>query len=163
MSYLSGVCVSHVVILRNLSHLHILLSVLLWPALINMLCECFPQRDVTVCEAGDCVKGCAHCGAFMSPAMSWQDCGQRFYCPFCDKLNEGKSCLAYSLSQFSVKAVHICPSIFAQAHLFLIVPWQNYQPTNQGRRVDCGKKPELSLGSYEILEKQTVRNGMDLF
>ncbi len=76
--------------------------------LINMLCECFPQRDVPVCEAGDCVKGCAHCGAFMSPAMSWQDCGQRFFCPFCDKLNEGKSFLAYSQSQFSVKAVHIC-------------------------------------------------------
>ncbi|KAI2664854.1 Protein transport protein Sec24C [Labeo rohita] len=68
-------------------------------------------------------EGCAHCGAFMSPAMSWQDCGQRFYCPFCDKHNE--------------------------------VPWQSYQPTNQGRRVDCEKKPELSLGSYEILEKQT--------
>ncbi len=82
--------------------------VFLWPALINMLCECFPQRDVPVCEAGDCVKGCAHCGAFMSPAMSWQDCGQRFFCPFCDKLNEGKSFLAYSHSQFSVKAVHIC-------------------------------------------------------
>ncbi|XP_050967234.1 protein transport protein Sec24C isoform X2 [Labeo rohita] len=81
------------------------------------------ERDVPVCEAGDCVKGCAHCGAFMSPAMSWQDCGQRFYCPFCDKHNE--------------------------------VPWQSYQPTNQGRRVDCEKKPELSLGSYEILEKQT--------
>ncbi|XP_043096776.1 protein transport protein Sec24C [Puntigrus tetrazona] len=81
------------------------------------------ERDVPVCEAGDCVKGCVHCGAFMSPAMSWQDCGQRFYCPFCDKLNE--------------------------------VPWQSYQPTNHGHRVDCGKKPELSLGSYEILEKQT--------
>ncbi|XP_016351685.1 protein transport protein Sec24C-like [Sinocyclocheilus anshuiensis] len=81
------------------------------------------ERDVPVCEAGDCVKGCAHCGAFMSPAMSWQDCGQRFYCPFCDKLTE--------------------------------VPWQSYQPTNQGRRVDCGKKPELSLGSYEILQKQS--------
>ncbi|XP_059407126.1 protein transport protein Sec24C isoform X2 [Carassius carassius] len=81
------------------------------------------EREVPVCEAGDCVKGCAHCGAFMSPAMSWQDCGQRFYCPFCHKLNE--------------------------------VPWQSYQPTNHGRRVDCEKKPELSLGSYEILEKQT--------
>ncbi|KAG1958215.1 protein transport protein Sec24C [Pimephales promelas] len=80
------------------------------------------QRDVPVCEAGDCVKGCVHCGAFMSPAMSWQDCGQRFYCPFCDKLSE--------------------------------VSWRSYQPTNQGRRVDWEKKPELSLGSYEILEKQ---------
>ncbi|XP_051751434.1 protein transport protein Sec24C [Ctenopharyngodon idella] len=81
------------------------------------------ERDVPVCEAGDCVKGCVHCGAFMSPAMNWQDCGQRFYCPFCNKLTE--------------------------------VPWQSYQPTNQGRRVDWEKKPELSLGSYEILEKQT--------
>ncbi|TRY99331.1 hypothetical protein DNTS_016529 [Danionella cerebrum] len=45
--------------------------------------------EVPVCDAGDCVKGCGHCGAFMSPAMSWQDCGQRFYCPFCDKLTEG--------------------------------------------------------------------------
>ncbi|XP_056313563.1 protein transport protein Sec24C [Danio aesculapii] len=81
------------------------------------------ERDVPACEAEDCVKGCVHCGAFMSPAMSWQDCGQRFYCPFCDKLTE--------------------------------VPWQSYQPTNQGRRVDWEKKPELSLGSYEILEKQT--------
>ncbi|KAA0716707.1 Protein transport protein [Triplophysa tibetana] len=80
------------------------------------------ERSVPVCEAGDCVKGCGHCGAFMSPAMSWQDCGQRFYCPFCDKLSE--------------------------------VPWQSYQPTNQGRRVDLERKPELSLGSYEILEKQ---------
>ncbi|XP_067295337.1 protein transport protein Sec24C [Pseudorasbora parva] len=81
------------------------------------------EHNVPVCEAGDCVKGCVHCGAFMSPAMSWQDCGQRFHCPFCDKLTE--------------------------------VPWQSYQPTNQGRRVDWGNKPELSLGSYEILEKQT--------
>ncbi|KAI7813287.1 putative protein transport protein Sec24C [Triplophysa rosa] len=80
------------------------------------------ERSVPVCEAGDCVKGCGHCGAFMSPALSWQDCGQRFYCPFCDKLSE--------------------------------VPWQSYQPTNQGRRVDLERKPELSLGSYEILEKR---------
>ncbi|XP_073716463.1 protein transport protein Sec24C [Misgurnus anguillicaudatus] len=86
-----------------------------------------PERGelaVPVCEAGDCVKGCRHCGAFMSPAMIWQDCGQRFYCPFCDKLND--------------------------------VPWQSYQPTSQGRRVDWERKPELSLGSYEIQEKQTA-------
>ncbi|XP_051969938.1 protein transport protein Sec24C [Xyrauchen texanus] len=85
-----------------------------------------PERGecaVSMCEAGECVKGCGHCEAFMSPAMSWQDCGQRFYCPFCDSLTE--------------------------------VPWQTYQPTNQGRRVDWDKKPELSRGSYEILEKQT--------
>ncbi|XP_022523251.2 protein transport protein Sec24C isoform X1 [Astyanax mexicanus] len=80
------------------------------------------EQTVPVCEAGECVKGCRDCGAFMSPAMSWQDCGQRFYCPFCGKLTE--------------------------------VPWQSYQPTNKGQRIDREKKPELSLGSYEILETQ---------
>ncbi|KAF4074319.1 hypothetical protein AMELA_G00238050 [Ameiurus melas] len=80
------------------------------------------ERPVPVCNAGECVKGCSKCGAFMSPAMSWQDCGQRFYCPFCGKLTE--------------------------------VPWQSYQPTNKGQRVDRDKRPELSLGSYEILETQ---------
>ncbi|XP_053336461.1 protein transport protein Sec24C [Clarias gariepinus] len=80
------------------------------------------ERSVPVCNAGECVKGCGACGAFMSPAMSWQDCGQRFYCPFCGKLTE--------------------------------VPWQSYQPTNNGQRVDREKRPELSLGSYEILEAQ---------
>ncbi|KAI4890284.1 hypothetical protein NFI96_014210, partial [Prochilodus magdalenae] len=80
------------------------------------------EQAVPVCEAGECVKGCADCGAFMSPAMSWQDCGQRFFCPFCGKLTE--------------------------------VPWQSYQPTNKGQRIDREKRPELSLGSYEILETQ---------
>ncbi|KAF5905633.1 protein transport protein Sec24C-like, partial [Clarias magur] len=46
------------------------------------------ERPVPACNAGECVKGCGACGAFMSPAMSWQDCGQRFYCPFCGKLTE---------------------------------------------------------------------------
>ncbi|XP_026878990.2 protein transport protein Sec24C [Electrophorus electricus] len=77
---------------------------------------------VPLCDAAECVKGCGSCGAFMSPAMSWQDCGQRFYCPFCGKLTE--------------------------------VPWQSYQPTNKGQRVDQEKRSELSLGSYEILETQ---------
>ncbi|XP_005755626.1 protein transport protein Sec24C-like [Pundamilia nyererei] len=60
----------------------------------------------------------------MCPAMGWQDCGQRFYCPFCGKLSE--------------------------------VPWQHYQPTNgvNGVRVDKEKRPELSTGSYEILNSQ---------
>ncbi|XP_060763294.1 protein transport protein Sec24C isoform X2 [Neoarius graeffei] len=80
------------------------------------------EIPVPVCNTGDCIKGCGVCGAFMSPAMSWQDCGQRFYCPFCGKLTE--------------------------------VPWQSYQPTNKGQRVDREKRPELSLGSYEILETQ---------
>lgn len=26
----------------------------------------------------------------MCPAMGWLDCGQRFHCPFCGKLTEGK-------------------------------------------------------------------------
>ncbi|TSN86039.1 Protein transport protein Sec24C [Bagarius yarrelli] len=80
------------------------------------------EKPVPVCNTGECVKGCGVCGAFMCPAMSWQDCGQRFYCPFCGKLTE--------------------------------VPWQSYQPTNKGQRVDQEKKPELSLGSYEILDTQ---------
>ncbi|XP_036454947.1 protein transport protein Sec24C [Colossoma macropomum] len=80
------------------------------------------ERTVPVCEMAECVKGCVECGAFMSPAMSWQDCGQRFFCPFCGKLTE--------------------------------VPWQSYQPTNKGKRIDQEKRPELSLGSYEILEAQ---------
>lgn len=44
-----------------------------------------------MCYTGECVKGCGVCGAYMSPAMSWQDCGQRFYCPFCGKLTEGQN------------------------------------------------------------------------
>ncbi|KAG7480811.1 hypothetical protein MATL_G00060150 [Megalops atlanticus] len=85
------------------------------------------ERPPPVCpsfaEKG-CVPGCNACGAHMCPFMAWQDCGQRFFCPFCGKLAE--------------------------------VPWQYYQPTNrQGRRVDSEHKPELSLGSYEILEMHT--------
>ncbi|KAI1900929.1 hypothetical protein AGOR_G00054890 [Albula goreensis] len=71
-----------------------------------------------------CVPGCSGCGAYMCPFMTWQDCGQRFFCPFCGKLTE--------------------------------VPWQYYQPTNgQGQRVDSDHKPELSLGSYDVLELHT--------
>lgn len=38
------------------------------------------------------------------------------------------------------------------------VPWQHYQPTNgvNGVRVDKEKRPELSTGSYEILNSQKV-------
>ncbi len=131
--------------------------------LINMLCECFHSVMCQFVRREIVLRAVHTAGTSWALLWAGRTVGKDSTVPFCDKLNEGKSCLAYSLSQFSVKAVHICPSIFAQAHLFLIVPWQNYQPTNQGRRVDCGKKPELSLGSYEILEKQTVRNGMDLF
>ncbi|XP_072243466.1 protein transport protein Sec24C [Leuresthes tenuis] len=79
------------------------------------------EKPLPLCKDTDCVVGCGSCGASMCPAMGWQDCGQRFYCPFCGKLTE--------------------------------VPWQHYQPTQgvEGVRVDKDKRPELSLGSYEIL------------
>ncbi|XP_070690130.1 protein transport protein Sec24C [Pempheris klunzingeri] len=82
------------------------------------------EKPLPVCKEPECVTGCSWCGASMCPAMGWQDCGQRFYCPFCGKLSE--------------------------------VPWQHYQPTKgvEGVRVDKDKRPELSLGSYEILNSQ---------
>ncbi|KAK2838022.1 hypothetical protein Q5P01_015234 [Channa striata] len=82
------------------------------------------EKPLPVCREPDCVVGCRWCGASMCPAMGWQDCGQRFYCPFCGKLSE--------------------------------VPWQHYQPTKgaDGFRVDKDKRPELSMGSYEILSSQ---------
>nr|XP_057927849.1 protein transport protein Sec24C isoform X2 [Doryrhamphus excisus] len=71
-----------------------------------------------------CVRGCHRCGASMCAAMSWQDCGQRFHCPFCGKLTE--------------------------------VPWQHYQPTDgvDGARLDRQQRPELHMGSYEVLHAQ---------
>ncbi|KAJ7993718.1 hypothetical protein DPEC_G00257580 [Dallia pectoralis] len=82
------------------------------------------ERPLPVCNEADTVKGCVQCGAYMCPAMGWQDCGQRFYCPFCGNLSE--------------------------------VGWQHYLPTKgvQGDRLDKDKRPELSLGSYEILDNQ---------
>ncbi|KAK6306013.1 hypothetical protein J4Q44_G00229380 [Coregonus suidteri] len=82
------------------------------------------ERPLSVCMEADTVKGCGECGAYMCSAMGWQDCGQRFYCPFCGKLCE--------------------------------VGWQHYQPTQgvEGNRVDREQRPELSLGSYEILDSQ---------
>ncbi|KAF0034268.1 hypothetical protein F2P81_014334 [Scophthalmus maximus] len=81
-------------------------------------------KPLPVCKEPECVSGCSGCGASMCAAMGWQDCGQRFYCPFCGKLGE--------------------------------VPWQHYQPTYgaEGARVDKDKRPELSMGSYEILGSQ---------
>lgn len=40
------------------------------------------------------------------------------------------------------------------------VPWQHYQRTKgvEGVRVDKDTRPELSMGSYEILGSQKVRN-----
>ncbi|KAF1389544.1 hypothetical protein PFLUV_G00074500 [Perca fluviatilis] len=82
------------------------------------------EKPLPVCNEPECLTGCGGCGASMCPAMGWQDCGQRFYCPFCGKLSE--------------------------------VPWQHYQPTKgvEGVRVDKDKRPELSMGSYEILHSQ---------
>lgn len=53
---------------------------------------CSFWKPLPVCQDKDCVTGCVWCGAFMCPPMEWHDCGQRFYCPFCGKLSEGKSC-----------------------------------------------------------------------
>ncbi|XP_028270110.1 protein transport protein Sec24C isoform X2 [Parambassis ranga] len=82
------------------------------------------EKSLPLCKEPDCVVGCSGCGASMCAAMGWQDCGQRFYCPFCGKLSE--------------------------------VPWQHYQPTKgvEGVRVDKDKRPELSMGSYEIIHSQ---------
>nr|XP_020492301.1 protein transport protein Sec24C-like [Labrus bergylta] len=82
------------------------------------------EKPLTVIKESERVMSCGWCGASMCPAMGWQDCGQRFYCPFCGKLSE--------------------------------VPWQHYQPTKgvEGVRVDKDKRPELSMGSYEILSPQ---------
>ncbi|GLD54386.1 protein transport protein Sec24C-like protein, partial [Lates japonicus] len=82
------------------------------------------EKPLPVCTEPECVVGCGWCGASMCPAMGWQDCGQRFYCPFCGKLSE--------------------------------VPWQHYQPTKgvEGVRVDKDKRPELCMGSYEIIKSQ---------
>ncbi|XP_061116556.1 protein transport protein Sec24C [Conger conger] len=85
------------------------------------------ERPLPVCpgtaERG-AVPGCSGCGAYMCTFMAWQDCGQRFSCPFCGKLTE--------------------------------VSWQCYQPADgRGRRTDAGCKPELSVGSYDVLELNT--------
>eukprot|EP00064_Thunnus_orientalis_P022617 superscaffoldBa00007785_g22825 len=82
------------------------------------------EKPLPLCKESECIVGCSWCGASMCPAMGWQDCGQRFYCPFCGKLNE--------------------------------VSWQHYQPTKgvDGFRVDKDTRPELHMGSYEILNSQ---------
>ena len=51
---------------------------------------CFLQTSLPLCKDSDRLPGCGGCGASMCPAMSWQDCGQRFYCPFCGELTEGR-------------------------------------------------------------------------
>nr|XP_019965819.1 PREDICTED: protein transport protein Sec24C-like isoform X2 [Paralichthys olivaceus] len=101
-----------------------LLSRLPLGALVAPLSKQNAGEPVPLCEEPECVLGCSCCGASMCRAMGWQDCGQRFYCPFCGKLSE--------------------------------VSWQHYQPTSgvEGARVDKDKRPELSMGSYEILHSQ---------
>ncbi|KAM9393058.1 protein transport protein Sec24C [Pholidichthys leucotaenia] len=102
-----------------------LLSRLPLGALVTPLVEQHAGRKpLPQCLEMDCILACGWCGASMCPAMGWQDCGQRFYCPFCGKLTE--------------------------------VPWQHYQPTKgvEGVRVDKDRRPELSMGSYEILHAQ---------
>ncbi|MED6248142.1 hypothetical protein ATANTOWER_027532 [Ataeniobius toweri] len=96
------------------------LGALVTPFSKQIACE----KPIPLCRDTDCVVGCRFCGAAMCPAMGWQDCGQRFYCPFCGKFSE--------------------------------VPWQQYQPTKgvEGVRVDKDKRPELSMGSYEILNSE---------
>ncbi|XP_023198916.1 protein transport protein Sec24C-like isoform X3 [Xiphophorus maculatus] len=84
--------------------------------------ECL--KPIPLCEHTDCVVGCRWCGASMCPAMGWQDCGQRFYCPFCGKLNE-------------VPWQQYQPTKGAK-----------------GVRVDKDKRPELSMGSYETLNSE---------
>ncbi|XP_043967509.1 protein transport protein Sec24C [Gambusia affinis] len=84
--------------------------------------ECL--KPIPLCKHTDCVVGCRWCGASMCPAMGWQDCGQRFYCPFCGKLNE------VPWQQYQpTKGVN-------------------------GIRVDKDKRPELSMGSYETLNSE---------
>ncbi|KAF7659132.1 hypothetical protein LDENG_00003000 [Lucifuga dentata] len=105
----------------------VLLSHLPLGALVTPLAkQTSVEKFLPVCRESYCVRGCGWCGASMCAAMSWQDCGQRFYCPFCGKLSE--------------------------------VPWQHYQPTEgvEGCWVDKDKRPELSLGSYEILHSQKL-------
>ncbi|XP_028850910.1 protein transport protein Sec24C isoform X2 [Denticeps clupeoides] len=58
-------------------------------AIVTPLAQLHPtEPPVPVCREEESVKGCSECGAFMCPAMNWQCCGQRFYCPFCGKLTE---------------------------------------------------------------------------
>uniref|UniRef100_A0AAV2MQT5 4Fe-4S ferredoxin-type domain-containing protein n=1 Tax=Knipowitschia caucasica TaxID=637954 RepID=A0AAV2MQT5_KNICA len=84
----------------------------------------FDQNTLPDCTESECIAGCGSCGAFMCPVMGWQDCGQRFCCPFCGKVSE--------------------------------VSWQYYQPTKgvEGVRVDKEKRPELCMGSYEVINSQ---------
>ncbi|CAJ1069455.1 protein transport protein Sec24C isoform X1 [Xyrichtys novacula] len=102
-----------------------LLSRLPLGALVTPLAEQNPEeKPLPEVKESECVRGCGWCGASMCPAMSWQDCGQRFYCPFCGKLSE-------------VPWQHYQPTKGVE-----------------GVRVDKDKRSELSMGSYEILNSE---------
>ncbi|CAL8248465.1 unnamed protein product [Merluccius merluccius] len=91
-------------------------------ALLSPLARHGPgERPLPICSEPECLKGCGECGASMCPAMSWQDCGQRFYCPFCGKFND-------------VPWQHYQPTTGVA-----------------GLRVDWDQRPELHKGSYEII------------
>lgn len=82
---------------------------------------CALQRPLSVCMEADTVKGCGECGAYMCSAMGWQDCGQRFYCPFCGKLREGKIYLSCSMSSVLFSAWNRllfspCPFSYSPLH-----------------------------------------------
>lgn len=117
----------------------------------SVMCQCVRREIVlrAVCTAGP------------SWALLWAGRTAGKDSTVLSVTNSTRVCLVWPtvILSVQVKAVHICPPILAQTCALLIVSWRSYQPTNQGRRVDWEKKPELSLGSYEILEKQTVRNG----
>ncbi|XP_068166997.1 protein transport protein Sec24C [Antennarius striatus] len=98
-----------------------LLSHLPLGALVTPLAKQSAGQTLPVCSEQECLLGCGWCGASMCPAMGWQDCGQRFYCPFCGQLSE----VPWQSYQ----------------------PTEGVE----GVRVDRDTRPELSKGSYEIL------------
>ncbi|KAK5909448.1 hypothetical protein CesoFtcFv8_003377 [Champsocephalus esox] len=101
-----------------------LLSRLPLGALVTPLAKQNDGEPLPVCTEPECVSNCGCCGASMCPAMGWQDCGQRFYCPFCGKLSE-------------VPWQHYQPTKGVE-----------------GARLDKDNRPELSMGSYEKVNSQ---------
>ncbi|XP_033946126.1 protein transport protein Sec24C [Pseudochaenichthys georgianus] len=101
-----------------------LLSRLPLGALVTPLAKQNDGEPLPVCTEPECVSDCGCCGASMCPAMGWQDCGQRFYCPFCGKLSE-------------VPWQHYQPTKGVE-----------------GARLDRDNRPELSMGSYEKVNSQ---------
>ncbi|XP_066570370.1 protein transport protein Sec24C [Amia ocellicauda] len=83
-----------------------------------------PLVQVSRSEEGACVLCCGGCAAQMCPSFTWQDCGQRFHCPFCGHVTE----VPWQCYQPTARG--------------------------RTRRVDAEQRAELSHGSYEILETQ---------